>query len=79
MEAAVRTAAMDMISLLRERLGLDFPDAYRLLSAACDVRVSQVVNGVYTLKVRAPKRLFAEARRIPPASPAAADLLKSTH
>lgn len=68
MEEAVRTAAMDMISLLRERLGLDFPDAYRLLSAACDIRVSQVVNGVYTLKARAPKRLFTGALRRPPAA-----------
>jgi len=57
-EEAVRTAAMDMIAIIRRQLDLNFPDAYRLLSAACDIRISQVVNGVYTLKARMPKELL---------------------
>lgn len=57
-EDALRTAAMDMVCILQRRLGLNFPDAYRLLSAACDIRISQVVNGVYTLKARVPKSLL---------------------
>ena len=57
-DEALRTAAMDMICLMQRRMGLNFPDAYRLLSAACDIRISQVVNGVYTLKVRAPTDLL---------------------
>ena len=54
-EKAIEIAVADMVSILQDKLNLDFPDAYRLLSATCDIRISQVVNGVYTLKVRAPK------------------------
>ncbi len=54
-EKAIEVAVEDMINILQEMLDLDFPDAYRLLSATCDIKISQVVNGVYTLKVRAPK------------------------
>ena len=34
---------------------LDFADAYRLLSAACDIRISQLVNDNITVRVKAPK------------------------
>ena len=34
---------------------LDFADAYRLLSAACDIQISQLVNDTITVRVRAPK------------------------
>lgn len=61
-EEALRVAAMDMISVLQSKLSLDFPDAYRLLSATCDIRISQVVNGVYTLKMRMPKYLVGNVR-----------------
>jgi amidase len=54
-EQAIEVAVADMVAILQEKLRLEFPDAYRLLSATCDIRISQVVNGVYTLKVRAPK------------------------
>ena len=57
-EQAVQTAAADAVSILKNRLGVGFQDAYRLLSAACDIRISQVVNGVYTLKVRIPGALL---------------------
>lgn len=57
-DEAVRVASLDMVNLLSKKLNLNFPDAYRLLSAACNIRISQVVNGVYTLKVEAPKFLF---------------------
>lgn len=55
---AIRVAVSDMISILQNKLRLSFPDAYRLLSATCDIRISQVVNGVYTLKVKAPKYII---------------------
>ncbi len=58
MEEAAYQASRDMTDLLMNRLELTFADAYRLMSAVCDIRISQVVNGVYTLKVRAPKYLF---------------------
>lgn len=38
-----------------EKKSLDFPDAYRLLSATCDIQISQVVNDSLTVRVRAPK------------------------
>ena len=41
--------------LLEKKLGLDFPDAYRLLSATCDIQISQVVNDWKTVRVRCPK------------------------
>jgi len=56
-ERAIQIAVADMVAILQERQKLDFPDAYRLLSATCDIGISQVVNGVLTLKVRAPKYL----------------------
>lgn len=59
-EQAVQTAAKDAVSILQSRLGLNHADAYRLMSAACDLGISQVVNGVYTLKVRIPKRLLPQ-------------------
>lgn len=58
-EQAARTAAQNMAVLLQERLSLCFQDAYRLLSAVCDLRISQVVNGVYTMKVRVPKAVLS--------------------
>ena len=54
-EKGIEVAVADMVALLQRNLDLDFPDAYRLLSATCDIRISQVVNGVYTLKVRVPR------------------------
>lgn len=54
-ESAIKVAVSDMVSILQHKLDLKFQDAYRLLSATCDIRISQVVNGVYTLKVRLPK------------------------
>ena len=57
-DEAVKTSVSDMVDFLSKKLNLNFPDAYRLLSAACNIKISQVVNGVYTLKVEAPKFLF---------------------
>jgi len=54
-EKAIEIAVSDMVYILQDKLEIDFSDAYRLLSATCDICISQVVNGVYTLKVRAPK------------------------
>ncbi|MDQ2080647.1 acetamidase/formamidase family protein [Xanthobacteraceae bacterium Astr-EGSB] len=54
-QEAIEVAVADMVAILQEKLQLEFPDAYRLLSATCDIGISQVVNGVYTLKVRAPR------------------------
>ena len=60
-EDAFHAAAYDMVKLLMEKLSLNFPDAYRLLSATCDIKISQLVNGVYTLKCRVPKYVLENA------------------
>ena len=52
---AIRAALEDMVSLLMRKKNLAFPDAYRLLSAACDIQISQLVNNSLTVRVRAPK------------------------
>jgi amidase len=57
-EKGIEVAVADMVAVLQKKLDLEFPDAYRLLSATCDIKISQVVNGVYTLKVRAPKYII---------------------
>lgn len=61
-EEAIKIAVSDMVDILQEKLNLSFPDAYRLLSATCDIKISQVVNGVYTLKVRAPKYVINDSK-----------------
>lgn len=55
MKTSIRTAVDDMVSFLMKKKDLDFPDAYRLLSATCDIQISQVVNDNLTVRVHAPK------------------------
>jgi amidase len=55
MKAAIYESTNDMVSYLMKKKSLNFPDAYRLLSAACDIQISQVVNDALTVRVRAPK------------------------
>jgi amidase len=55
MEEAMRVAVSDMVDIISEKLEIDFPDAYRLLSATCDIQISQVVNGVFTMRVKCPR------------------------
>lgn len=45
------------VEFLQTALQLDFPDAYRLLSAACDLKISQIVNPLITVRVSIPKHL----------------------
>ena len=52
---AIKTAVNDMVEFLMLKKGLDFADAYRLLSAACDIQISQLVNETITVRVKAPK------------------------
>jgi amidase len=55
---AVKTAMDDMIALFMRKKALDFPDAYRLLSATCDIQISQLVNDLLTVRIRAPKAVL---------------------
>ncbi|MDY3060491.1 acetamidase/formamidase family protein [Fusobacterium sp.] len=52
---AIKLAVDDMVLFLMKKLNLNFPDAYRLLSATCDVQISQIVNDLITVRVMAPK------------------------
>jgi len=52
---AIPVAVDDMVSLLMRKKNLAFPDAYRLLSATCDIQISQLVNSKLTVRVHAPK------------------------
>ena len=55
LDEAIPVAVSDTVAFLEEKLGLSFPDAYRLLSATCDIQISQVVNDNKTVRVRCPK------------------------
>ncbi len=44
--------------LLQNHLKLRFEDAYRLLGAVCDLRISQIVNPLLTVKVAIPKSII---------------------
>ena len=52
---AIHTAVSDGVQFLQEKLSLSFPDAYRLLSAVCDIQISQVVNDWKTARLHCPK------------------------
>ncbi len=55
LEAAIKIAVDDTVQFLMKKLSLSFPDAYRLLSATCDIQISQVVNDLATVRVHCPK------------------------
>lgn len=57
---ASKKAALVVIDLIKSTLGLNFEDAYRLMSATCDLRISQVVNQLLTVKIAIPKYLFGD-------------------
>ncbi|WP_097028601.1 acetamidase/formamidase family protein [Clostridium peptidivorans] len=53
-EEAIKNAVYDGVEYLKNEFNLDFKDAYRLVSAACDIRISQVVNPLVTIKLFVP-------------------------
>lgn len=55
---AAREGIGHSIGFIRRNLGLSFPDAYRLLSATSDLRISQIVNPLLTLRLAIPKTLM---------------------
>ena len=55
LEEAIHMAVSDTVAFLQKKLELEFQDAYRLLSATCDIQISQVVNDNKTVRVRCPK------------------------
>ncbi|MFY9415234.1 MAG: acetamidase/formamidase family protein [Tepidanaerobacteraceae bacterium] len=58
LEKAIRKGVILACKLLQEFLDINFPDAYRLVSISCDVKICQVVNPLVTIRVCVPKSLL---------------------
>ncbi|MYZ49641.1 acetamidase/formamidase family protein [Propylenella binzhouense] len=58
LDDAAKDAIRQMIRLLGERAGLPREDAYQLMSLACDLHVTQLVNGNKGVHAMIPKALF---------------------
>ena len=58
LEEAVKMATGDMVSIMSNLLKISFEEAYMLLSAAGDVKVSQMVNPFRTARVRVSKEII---------------------
>ena len=60
---ATKTAVREAINFLVTEKGLARDDAYMLTSVACDVEVTELVDGNVGVHVMIPKRLFVKATR----------------
>ena len=49
----------ELVRILEITQGLSFNDAYRLTSLIADIRISQVVNELITIKFKVPKKYFS--------------------
>jgi acetamidase/formamidase len=58
LNVAMRSASLDMLTLLHEHQGLSKNDAYSLMSVAADFAVTQVVDGRQGIHVRIPRAIF---------------------
>lgn len=52
---AIHVAVSDAVDFLEKKKNIPFTIAYRLLSAACDIQISELVNDTLTARVRVPK------------------------
>jgi len=59
-EEATNRGLETVVALFQEKLSLSFNEAYRLLSATCDLQISQIVNPLMTVRIAIPKALFGE-------------------
>lgn len=57
-EEAVDTALRDAVNCLQQQNNLTFEDCHRLLSLCCDLKISQIVNKLLTVRVRVPKTIL---------------------
>lgn len=60
---ATKTAVRQAIVLLGDVKGMTREDAYQLVSTACDVRITQLVDGTMGAHVMIPKALFVGPRK----------------
>jgi acetamidase/formamidase len=62
LDEAARRATKEMIDYLTAERGLSRDDAYMLSSAAVDLHITQVVDGVKGVHAMLPKAIFETAR-----------------
>lgn len=55
LDESIRVAAEDTVQFLMKKLNLNFPDAYRLMSATCDAQICEVVDDNATVRIHCPK------------------------
>lgn len=55
---AINSALLDVTECLKKKKELSFEDSYRLISITCDLKVSQIVNKLITIKIRVPKTIL---------------------
>ena len=61
LEEAARQATLDMMDIIQRKLGFSRGDAYMLLSAVGDLRISQVVDPLVTVRMALSKKYLKEA------------------
>ena len=55
LEESIKVATADVVEFLMKKLDLNFPDAYRLMSATCDAQICEVVDDNVTVRLHCPK------------------------
>lgn len=55
MDECIKVASDDAVKYIMKKFGLEFQNAYRLLTAVCDVQISELVDDNLTVRVRLPK------------------------
>ncbi|MDW0115194.1 acetamidase/formamidase family protein [Sporosarcina saromensis] len=59
LQDAIKKCMKEAIRLIQQKNGLEFADAYRLVSAKGDLRISQLVNPEVTVRIALPKEWIA--------------------
>ena len=55
LDESIKVGTEDAVNFLMKKFDLNFPDAYRLMSATCDAQISEVVDDNVTIRIRVPK------------------------
>ncbi|MDQ0176341.1 acetamidase/formamidase family protein [Bacillus chungangensis] len=60
LDQAIEKGLETAVFTIQKQLSLSYNDAYRLLSAVCDLQISQIVNPLVTVRVSIPKSLLKQ-------------------
>lgn len=55
LDESIKVATSVVVDFLMKKLDLNFPDAYRLMSATCDAQICEVVDDNVTVRLHCPK------------------------